>query len=313
MLNLGVATDLDLVLSTADVALEGITVSAERGGVISSERTGAATTVAREAIAALPNVSGRLDAVARLSPQSGGGLSFAGQDNRMNNITVDGSCFNNSFGLGGQPGDRTGVAPISLEAIEQVQVNVAPFDVRQGNFVGAGVNSVTRSGTNELRGSIYSPVPQPGAGRHRGRGSDGQPGHVHFSNTGGWVAGPIVQEQAVLLRELRGRSDERSRARPSAPTAAASRSAAGHPRARVGSSTRCSSLPRAPSSTTTPAPYEGYNSETPAKRFLAKSTTTSTTEQGQLPLQPSGFEHRRARCRTLLARVRQPANSTQLR
>ena len=81
-LNLGVATDLDLVLSTSDVALEGLTVSAERGGVISSERTGASTTATREAIAAMPNISGRIDAVARLSPQSGGGLSFAGQDNR---------------------------------------------------------------------------------------------------------------------------------------------------------------------------------------------------------------------------------------
>ena len=102
----------------------------------------------------MPTFSGRISDVTRLTPQSTGS-GFAGQDNRMNNITVDGSSFNNSFGLGGQPGDRTSVAPISLEAIEQVQVNVAPFDVRQGSFIGAGVNTVTRSGSNRVSGAFY--------------------------------------------------------------------------------------------------------------------------------------------------------------
>ena len=123
--------------------------------VFSSERTGAATQISREALATLPTFQGRLETITRLTPQSGGNMQFAGQDNRLNNITVDGSYFNNSFGLGGTPGERTGVAPISLEAVEQVQVNVAPYDVRQGNFVGAAVNTVTRSGTNEYRGSFY--------------------------------------------------------------------------------------------------------------------------------------------------------------
>src|SRR5439155_404979 len=84
-------------------------------------------------LATLPTISGRITDITRLTPQYGGSGTFAGQDNRANNVTVDGSYFNNSFGLGvttGGIGDRTGVAPISLEAIEQVQVSVAPYDVR---------------------------------------------------------------------------------------------------------------------------------------------------------------------------------------
>lgn len=152
--NLGGATDL--TFNVRPVVQETVTVTGTSDPVFSSGRTGAATQVSRETLSTLPTTTGRLDSITRLTPQAGGGGSFAGQDNRLNNITVDGSYFNNSFGLAGTPGERTGVAPISLSAIEQVQVSVAPFDVRQGNFVGASVNTVTRSGTNQFRGSIYS-------------------------------------------------------------------------------------------------------------------------------------------------------------
>jgi Carboxypeptidase regulatory-like domain len=156
-ISLGVATDLDFTLKLANVA-ETVTVVGVSDPVFSSGRTGAATAVGHTELAVLPTITGRITDVIRLSPQYGGSGSFSGQDNRANNITVDGSYFNNSFGLGvttGEIGDRTGVAPISLEAIEQIQVNVAPYDVRQGNFTGAGVNTVTKSGTNNFTATGY--------------------------------------------------------------------------------------------------------------------------------------------------------------
>jgi hypothetical protein len=192
-INLGVASDVNFSV-TAIAVQESVTVTAVVDPVFSSSRTGAATTVGRAEIATLPTLSGRLSDVTRLTPQSNGS-NFAGLDNRSNNITVDGSSFNSSFGLGGQPGDRTGVAPISLEAIEQIQVNIAPYDVRQGAFIGAGVNTVTRSGSNRLSGAFY----------HRFRDQDwvggeakGQPvsvGTFTFRNTGGHAGGPIVRNK----------------------------------------------------------------------------------------------------------------------
>jgi len=116
-LTLGVAADLSFKLATAAVQLQAVTTSAD-ANAISSTRTGAATQVSRQALENLPTISRRIGDFTRLTPQASGS-SFAGQDNRLNNITVDGSYFNNSFGLGGQPGDRTGVAPISLDAISR--------------------------------------------------------------------------------------------------------------------------------------------------------------------------------------------------
>ena len=134
-INLGVATDL--VFRVRAIAVQEIvTVSAQVDPVFSSSRTGAATSMNRVEIATLPTLTGRIGDITRLTPQAAGSRS-RGQDNRLNNMTVDGSYFNNSFGLGSAPGERTNVAPISLESIEQIQVSVAPFDVRQGSFIGA--------------------------------------------------------------------------------------------------------------------------------------------------------------------------------
>jgi hypothetical protein len=209
-LSLGVAQDLDFTLKIAAIA-EDIIVIGVSDPVFSSTRTGAATALTRDDLATLPTISGRIGDITRLTPQASGpsGSNFAGQDNRMNNITVDGSYFNNSFGLAGQPGERTGVAPISLEAIEQVQVNVAPYDVRQGNFVGAGVNTVTRSGTNRITGSIYHRFRNQDFVGTEARGLAVNPGTFDFTNTGGWAGGPIVRNRLFAFGSYERQEDTR--------------------------------------------------------------------------------------------------------
>ncbi len=195
--SLGVTADVNFAVKTISIT-ENVTVTAVIDPVFSSSRTGAATSVTRTEIALIPTLNGRIGDVTRLTPQASGS-NFAGADNRMNNITVDGSSFNNSFGLGGQPGDRTGVAPISLEAIEQVQVNVAPFDVRQGSFTGAGVNTVTRSGTNKLTGSFYHRFRNQDFVGTEAKGQTVNPGTFTFRNTGGYVGAPIVKNRLFVF------------------------------------------------------------------------------------------------------------------
>ena len=117
------------------------------------ENMGASTNINSEQIVNMPTVSRALTDVTRLSPYGGNGMSFAGSDGRLGNFTVDGANFNNNFGLSnGLPG---GGNPISIDAIEELQVVISPFDVRQTNFIGGGVNAITKSGTNTFKGSAY--------------------------------------------------------------------------------------------------------------------------------------------------------------
>ena len=264
--NLGVTTDVDVSVEAITVA-EEVQVTGQSDPVFASSRTGAATAVMRDELATLPTISGRLESITRLTPQANGG-SFAGQDNRLNNITVDGSSFNNSFGLAGSPGERTGVAPISLEAIEQVQVSVAPYDVRQGNFVGAGVNTVTRSGTNSLHGSFYHRFRNEDYVGTKAKGLTFNPGTFNFRNTGGSLAGPIVRNRIFAFGNYEDESDTR-------PLTTLRSNSGGEP---VGGS-----ITRVLASDLTnisgilqqrfgydPGPFQDYDDETPVKRFLVR-------------------------------------------
>ena len=119
----------------------------------SAERMGAATNISSQQMSAVPTISRSIDDITRLSPYGGNGMTFGGVDGRTANFTVDGANFNNNFGLNdGLPG---GGNPISIDAIEEMQVVISPYDVRQTNFIGGGVNAVTKSGTNKFKGSAY--------------------------------------------------------------------------------------------------------------------------------------------------------------
>jgi hypothetical protein len=206
--SLGVSIDLAFLLKVSTVS-ETVIVVGKSDVVFSSSRTGAATAVLREELSVLPTVSGRINDISRLTPQYGGSGTFAGQDSRMNNITVDGSYFNNSFGLRAQPGDTSGVAPISLEAIEQVQVSVAPFDVRQGNFVGAGVNTVTRSGNNRYTGSVYYRYRNDSYVGKESGGLAFNPGDFKTTNFGEWFGGPIFKDKLFFFESYESQTDTR--------------------------------------------------------------------------------------------------------
>ena len=132
--------------------LDEVIVTAS-GSKFNEEKTGASTNISNSQITNLPSISRSITDITRLSPYGGNGMSFVGTDGRTANFTVDGANFNNNFGLSsGLPG---GGSPISIESIEELQIVIAPFDVRQTNFIGGGVNAITKSGTNTFKGSAY--------------------------------------------------------------------------------------------------------------------------------------------------------------
>lgn len=159
-LSLGETRTLNVKLAAKGQELQAVEISGKQGDVFNQQRTGAATNISTKELTSMPTITRSLTDFTRLTPQAstaGPGISFAGQNNRYNQFSIDGTVNNDVFGLAasGTNGGQTGIQPISLDAIAEIQVSLAPFDVRQGGFTGGSINAITRSGTNNWEGSAY--------------------------------------------------------------------------------------------------------------------------------------------------------------
>jgi hypothetical protein len=197
-LSLGQNLELNVQLSEQAIKVGGVEVVAEQNLLENTNRTGAATSVSKQYIESFPTIQRSFQDFQNLSPQFVGN-SALGQNNHFNNIQIDGANYNDLFGLpsSGTPGGQAGTTPISLDAIQEFQVSLAPFDVRQGGFTGAEVNAITRSGTNNYTGSLYF------FGQNQnfvGKNYLGVP-YTTFSNvqTGFRVGGPIMRDKLFFF------------------------------------------------------------------------------------------------------------------
>jgi Carboxypeptidase regulatory-like domain len=158
MLELGLNNEVAFAMEPKTGDLEKVTIIG-RSKIFDNKRTGASTNISSRLIKALPTISRSADDYLRLTPSASAnynGISFAGRNGQYNNFSLDGAVFNNPFGLDAPaPGGQTNAQPVSLDAIDQIQVNIAPYDVTQAGFTGAGVNTVTKSGNNNFTGTVY--------------------------------------------------------------------------------------------------------------------------------------------------------------
>ena len=266
--NLGVASNVDFQLQESGISLEEVVVRSDRADLFSSQRTGAASTFSERVVTSVPAIGSRaISSVTKYNP-NGDGRSFGAQDARLNNFTIDGSVFNNGFGLGSeaQAGGRTGSTAISLDAIEEVQVNVAPYDVRQTGFVGAGINAVTRSGTNDLQGSVYGF--RRSANMYGNKARDVNVSTTQFSENiyGARVGGAIVKNKVFffLSGEVVGKSE------PATPWVANGSTNPGQVTRVLKSDLDSVSKVLFERFGYVTGPYEAYNNLTNSRKFLAR-------------------------------------------
>ncbi|MCQ0112161.1 TonB-dependent receptor [Zhouia amylolytica] len=207
-LELGKSETLDISLQETSEQLGEVVVTGDATGTFGKDRTGAETSVGRRELTRLPTISRSAQDFTRLEPTASGG-SFAGRNDQYNNFSLDGAIFTNPFGLdAATPGGQTDAQPISLDAIEQIQVAVAPYDVTQSGFTGASVNAVTKSGTNEFKGTAYGYFRTEDLTGGKIKGDKVFKPDLKQNQYGFSIGGPIIQDKLFFFANFE--RDERS-------------------------------------------------------------------------------------------------------
>ena len=198
-LTLGKSETISLALTPASQDLDNVVVTANSSDVFSSDRTGAQTSVGRRQLATLPSITRSAADYTRLEPTASKG-SFGGRNDQFNNYSLDGAIFNNPFGLdAATPGGQTEAQPISIDAIEQITVSTAPYDVTQAGFTGASVNAVTKSGTNDFTGTVYGFYRNENMTGSKIKGQSIFVPKLLQSQTGVSIGGPIIKNKLFFF------------------------------------------------------------------------------------------------------------------
>lgn len=202
-LSLGQKLTYNFIMLEGGVDLEEVVISSKVDPLMNGDKTGAGTAVGRDQLTNLPTISRSSADFTRLNPMSAEGGSFAGRNDQFNNYSVNGTIFNNPFGLdSATPGGQSDAQPISLDAIDQITVNIAPYDVTQSGFTGASVNAVTKSGTNNFEGTVYSFFRNSDLTGGKVAGTEVPKGDLSSYQAGFAVGGPIVKNKAFFFANL---------------------------------------------------------------------------------------------------------------
>ena len=199
---------LNAKLKSGAATLSEVVVKVD--GIMNGTRTGAATNIDNAQLRILPTISRSANDYTRLNPMAAEGGSFGGRNSQYNNYSLDGAIFNNPFGLdAAQPGGQSDAQAVSLDAIDQIQVSLAPYDVTQAGFTGAGVNAVTKSGTNKLTGTAFAFFRNKNMVGTKVKDATVFRGDLSALQTGFALGGAIIKDKLFFFAnfELERRSD----------------------------------------------------------------------------------------------------------